>query len=506
MKQVKQRKSSQMFIGVFFSLIMMFSPLFAGIPGYYFQQLLFNFGGEDSILVNSVDIADNDVGNQAGPYGMIVDPEGKMWMGFYSGFSNEVAGSPGNLIKLTGIRCFMPDRTEASFSPIELLEFPDGSKDTLYVGNPFNGYCRGISKDDDGNILYTAGPTLYKIDYHDGSAIAKWDPSMAAKPLRTHVSAVQDCSYIYFAPYPQYEQLHVLDLDLNFISAGISLTPTLENAIQVRTLENGTTQLFSATHSNGQGIFVYESTDPSSVPFTLVDTIGNYTEETDTNIITYIAWATSLDWVNKVEGILLFGNHNRAMTTVNAGKAPASSHAARWVAIDVDTDEILYMFGAPWYDVISGDAYAKEVLFSVPENYLGNQVMGMKPSGASINNIDGNIEFILSDIGLNCVQSASFSTAVSKDIFIPYNLTLEQNYPNPFNPMTSIQFDLEQGENVILDLYDLSGKRVLEVFSGNLDAGTHNMILDASDLASGTYIYTLHTRVMSVSRKMTLLK
>ncbi len=506
MKPIIRRKYSRLAMMGLLALVLTLSPLFAGIPGYYFQDLLFNFGGNDSIKVNSLDYYRNDEGNQSQPYGMVIDPDGKYWFGFNSGFSNEIVKSPGDTIHLTGIRCFLPDSTEASFSPIELLEFGDGSKDTLYTENNRNGYCRGISIDAFGNILYTAKSTLYKIDYRDGSAIAKWDPLEVGKPLRTHVSAVQDCSYIYFAPYPQYEQLNVLDEDLNFVAAGISLTPTLQNAIQVRTKTNGITQLFSATHSNGQGIFVYESSDPATQPFTIVDTIGNYSEETDTNIITYVAWATSLDWIDKKEGILLFGNHNKAMISVNTGNAPASSHAARWIAIDVDTDEILYMFGAPWYDIISGDAVAKEVTPSVPESYLQNQVMTMQPSGAIVNNDGANYEFILTDMGLNCVQRASFSTAVSENIFIPYNLSLEQNYPNPFNPLTTIHFTLEQSENIILDIHDLNGRRVKQVFSGHLEAGTHNMLLDASSMASGIYLYTLHTKVISLSRKMTVLK
>ncbi len=475
-------------------------------PVYSFQELMFNFSAEDSILVNSIDTSGNDVGNQAGPYTMVIDPEGKMWLGFHSGFSNEVVRSPGNIIKLTGIRCFLPDRTEASFSPIELLEFPDSSIDTLYVTNPYNGYCRGVSLADDGNILYTAGATLYKIDYSDGSAISKWDPLMEAKPLRTHISAVQDCSYIYFAPYPQFEQLHVLDEDLNFVSAGISQTQTLQNAIQVRTKSNGITQLFSATHSNGQGIFVYESSDPATVPFTIVDTIGNYSEETDTNIITYYAWANSLNWVDKEEGILIYGNNNRAITTVNTGNPPQSPHAARWVEIDVDDNTLICMFGAPWYDVVSGEAVAKEVRATVPENYLEQNVMGMSPSGATTIIEGDHYGFILSDKGLNCIQRASFGTDISNEGYVPYNLELSQNYPNPFNPNTNIQFQLEQSGRIALDIYDLSGKRVIRVFAGYMESGLHNIGVDASSLASGTYIYTLHTNALSVSRKMTVLK
>ncbi len=489
-------------------LIIACSSLNAGIPGYYFNELLYNFSGDDSSKVNSLNFDGNDIGNQANPYRPVVDPEGKMWFGFYSGFSNEIVKIPGDTIKLTGIRCFMPDGSEAEFSPLEILEFPDGSKDTLYTTNPNNGYCRGISQDAEGNILYTARTTLYKIDYTDGSAIAEWDPAIIAKPLRTHLSAIHDSvsGYIYFAPYPQYEQLNILDEDLNFVSAGLSLTSTLTNAIQVRTKSNGVTQLFTATHSNGQGIFVYESSDPATIPFTIADTIGIYSEETDTNVITYHAWATSLDWIDKDEGILLFGNDPRAITTVNTGTPPASPYAGRWVAIDVDTDEILYMFGAPWYDMILGEPHPKEVSERVPNDYLENQVMVMRPSGAIYEDHGDYSEMILSDRGLNCVQQAIYSTTSPDDIFIPYSLKLDQNYPNPFNPLTCIQFCLDKSNVVIVDIHDLRGNLMLQLYSGYLEAGSHNIMMNANELASGIYIYTLHTKSLSVSRKMTVLK
>ena len=473
---------------------------------YPFQDLLFNFSGNDSDLVNSIDINEDDAGNQSGPYGMVVDPEGKMWFGFHDGFSNEIYKTAGKKIHLTGIRCFLNDSTEADFSPIELIEFPDGSKDTLYIENIYNGLCRGISKDDQGNILYTAGPTLYKLDYRDGSGLAKFDPLMVDKPLRVHVSAVQDGPYIYYAPYPQFEQLHVLDTNLNFISSGMDLTQTIENAIQVRTKSDGTVQLFSATHMNGIGILVYETPDPATQSFVLVDTIGNYTEETDTNEITYYAWANFMEWVDKDEGILIYGNDHKAYTTVNTGNAPEHLGAGKWIVLDVDNNETIAEIGAPWYETIGGEYYPKEVSATVPSQYLENKPMGMSPKGAAVL-IEGDYYgYYLTDIDLNCVQHVSWYTGIDADHYIPYNLELSQNYPNPFNPLTNIQFEMETSQSVALNIYDLNGKLVMGIFSGYLESGMHNFAVNASGLASGTYIYTLHTNALSVSRRMTLLK
>ncbi|MDX9778401.1 MAG: hypothetical protein RBT43_06570, partial [bacterium] len=271
--------------------LLLFTALYlqAGIPGYYFQDLLYDFAGADSHRVNSLRLDGSDGGNQNRPYGMVVDPEGKQWVGFYAGYSHEYAVSESKVRQLTGLRCFLQDGSEAAFSPIEFLDFPDSTRDTLYIGSAYNGNARGVSLDEDGNILYTARSTLYKIDYRNGRGLARWHPGMDDKPVRTFVNAAHDPlrGHIYLASYPQQESVYILNEDLELLDTAITRSPTLQNALIVRTKTNGVTQLLSATHANGQGIFIYESSDPGTEPFVLADTIGNYSELTDSNRIDY---------------------------------------------------------------------------------------------------------------------------------------------------------------------------------------------------------------------------
>jgi hypothetical protein len=42
-------------------------------------------------------------------------------------------------------------------------------------------------------------------------------------------------------------------------------------------------------------------------------------------------------------------------------------------------------------------------------------------------------------------------------------------------------------------LVDMSGKVVANVYSGNLSAGTHNIKLDAANIASGNYTLVLNS-------------
>ena len=75
--------------------------------------------------------------------------------------------------------------------------------------------------------------------------------------------------------------------------------------------------------------------------------------------------------------------------------------------------------------------------------------------------------------------------------YLPENFKLYQNYPNPFNPVTTISFDLKQGSEVSLSIYDIKGNMVYENDFGYLNPGLFNYVLDAKDYTSGAYIYSI---------------
>lgn len=89
---------------------------------------------------------------------------------------------------------------------------------------------------------------------------------------------------------------------------------------------------------------------------------------------------------------------------------------------------------------------------------------------------------------------------------IPTKIKLHQNYPNPFNPSTTIRVDLDQTRHISIQIFDLQGRKVQQLLSKTLNAGTHFIPFNASQLASGTYIYRLQSENLSLSKKMTLIK
>ena len=88
----------------------------------------------------------------------------------------------------------------------------------------------------------------------------------------------------------------------------------------------------------------------------------------------------------------------------------------------------------------------------------------------------------------------------------PETFSLDQNYPNPFNPTTKIHFDIPEHGPVLLEVFDIQGRRVATLVDQTLPAGAHTASFDAGPLPSGVYLYRLVTKHGLQSRKMTLTK
>ena len=89
---------------------------------------------------------------------------------------------------------------------------------------------------------------------------------------------------------------------------------------------------------------------------------------------------------------------------------------------------------------------------------------------------------------------------------VPSSFALEGNYPNPFNPTTTIPFAVPEAADVTLAVYDLLGRRVAVLVEGEMAAGRHEAVFEASHLSSGVYLVRLQSEGFSQVRRMTLVK
>ena len=110
------------------------------------------------------------------------------------------------------------------------------------------------------------------------------------------------------------------------------------------------------------------------------------------------------------------------------------------------------------------------------------------------------------DAAILDIQHTPVSVELADDN-IPDQYYLDQNFPNPFNPSTTIKFGITEASNVDLRIYDALGREVTVLISNQfMSAGSYNVKFDASNLASGTYVYRMTAGANTVSRKMQLLK
>ena len=89
---------------------------------------------------------------------------------------------------------------------------------------------------------------------------------------------------------------------------------------------------------------------------------------------------------------------------------------------------------------------------------------------------------------------------------IPSDIELFQNFPNPFNAITEIRYEMKSAGNVLLTVYDLSGREIDKLVEQKQNSGMHVVNWDASNFASGIYFYRLNANNHLVTGKMVLLR
>jgi hypothetical protein len=73
----------------------------------------------------------------------------------------------------------------------------------------------------------------------------------------------------------------------------------------------------------------------------------------------------------------------------------------------------------------------------------------------------------------------------------PVRTYLGQNYPNPHTGQTNIEYGISANAHVVIGVYDVFGRMVLNIEDAEQDAGNYKVSLDASSLDAGIYYYRL---------------
>lgn len=100
--------------------------------------------------------------------------------------------------------------------------------------------------------------------------------------------------------------------------------------------------------------------------------------------------------------------------------------------------------------------------------------------------------------------------ASHSDVEIPVDAFLTPS-PNPFNPKTTFRFSLAQAGPVLLEVYDLKGRKLASPVRGRYSAGTHQVDWTARDesgrdLASGVYLGRMKLGTIDETQRLVLVR
>jgi hypothetical protein len=135
--------------------------------------------------------------------------------------------------------------------------------------------------------------------------------------------------------------------------------------------------------------------------------------------------------------------------------------------------------------------------------------IGWDFAGETVNGTDDiwNIESNIND-GFPHITDLEGSVAANDSYEIPdTDITTQITlFPNPFNPVTNIQYELAETGKVLLEIYNMKGRKVDTLIDEKIEAGKHSIIWNAAGFSSGIYFLSFETEIRRETKKLILLK
>ena len=127
--------------------------------------------------------------------------------------------------------------------------------------------------------------------------------------------------------------------------------------------------------------------------------------------------------------------------------------------------------------------------------------------GNNINiSINGSLTLGPEDFDIIVASRAGTSVAVAHTAVEVDSFTMKSLYPNPFNPVTKLSYDVEKAGNLRITVFNILGQEVVELYNDYQSFGSHSLIWNASNMASGVYYMNLELNGQSEASKVMLIK
>jgi len=207
--------------------------------------------------------------------------------------------------------------------------------------------------------------------------------------------------------------------------------------------------------------------------------------------------------------------------TIDITGDPGDPFEVEWTdAVDPNGNDIVYRWqlalGSDFSDVLFEAEGLTETSVSTT---FGEVAALLTANGVGLNESVTLYHRVVTSDGSFGTEGQAFTVRLTRGTItanedaddLPTTFALHGNFPNPFNPSTTIRFDLPETADVRVEVIDILGRRVMTMAQQQVAAGSNRSLqLDASRLASGTYLYRIVAQTASDTMvetgRMTLIK
>ncbi len=197
-----------------------------------------------------------------------------------------------------------------------------------------------------------------------------------------------------------------------------------------------------------------------------------------------VAWA-AVDWVN-MEGASLGRDQDGAQ---EPGWA-ISSEVGSWTYMSFGGNPMIRIRTAE-QEVIDGPTFLQRFTLTMNDEYLAEITDDTRTYQVTLPEY-GEFEFVVHTwyphTGYSCDPvTVVWSNQAVAESELPCEYTISNPYPNPFNPETSLKVELPVASNVRIAVYNTLGQQVAVLRDGVMNPGSHSVLFNGSDFASGMY-------------------
>ncbi|MEP7264480.1 MAG: T9SS type A sorting domain-containing protein [Bacteroidota bacterium] len=153
--------------------------------------------------------------------------------------------------------------------------------------------------------------------------------------------------------------------------------------------------------------------------------------------------------------------------------------------------------GTSWTSFLEGSSpIAHKQVEGLEMDKLGNLWIISQTEGVTIYKKGGVVGFECIDQSLKSCGTTGLSQPI-----------VEENskitcYPNPFSATATLSFKLETAAPVLMDIYDVTGRKIKSILLENPSIGQQHIIIEAKDFKNGIYICEIKTTTQSFKTKL----